>query len=275
MFYSRDDIDKLKNENVHLSAYYDMYFALKEQQDSYKESIDIPAINEAVIRRQILEGKPLLGNCGIDLTGLPILFMDLFNVYVRYTNMKSDDAIAAIEELKPDLEGVLEEFLFQKGVTQMQALRADSIPTEILVFLIKNTLTPLVEKYSECINSAVDLDAWDSGCCPVCGHLPGLAELKKTPSGRQRFLFCSLCHTQWPFQRLKCPYCDNIEEKETEYFSFPDEENFRVDVCNSCKTYIKTVLNNNADLSPVLLDWSSQDVDDSATRKGYKRAASM
>ncbi len=42
MFYSRDDIDKLKNENVHLSAYYDMYFALKEHQDSYKESIEIP-----------------------------------------------------------------------------------------------------------------------------------------------------------------------------------------------------------------------------------------
>jgi|GEM_PF-2403900 FdhE protein len=275
MFYSRNDIDKLKSENLHLSAYYDMYFALREQQDSYKESIEIPSINEAVIKRQILEGKPLLGNCGIDLTGLPILFMDLFNVYVRFTNMKSDDAIAAIEELKPDLVGVLEEFLFQKGITQMQALHADSIPTEILVFLVKNTLTPLVEKYSECINSAIDLNAWENGCCPVCGHLPGLAELKKTSTGRQRFLFCSLCHTSWPFQRLKCPYCDNVEDKETGYLSLPDEENYRVDVCNSCKSYIKTVINNNADLSPVLLDWSSQNVDDSAVQKGYKRVASM
>ena len=275
MFYSRNDIDKLKSENLHLSAYYDMYFALREQQDSYKESIEIPSINEAVIKRQILEGKPLLGNCGIDLTGLPILFMDLFNVYVRFTNMKSDDAIEAIEELKPDLVGVLEEFLFQKGITQMQALHADSIPTEILVFLVKNTLTPLVEKYSECINSAIDLNAWENGCCPVCGHLPGLAELKKTSTGRQRFLFCSLCHTSWPFQRLKCPYCDNVEDKETGYLSLPDEENYRVDVCNSCKSYIKTVINNNADLSPVLLDWSSQNVDDSAVQKGYKRVASM
>ncbi len=275
MFYSRDDIDKLKSENLHLSSYYDMYFALREQQDNYKESIEIPSIDEVVIKRQILKGKPLLGNCGIDLTGLPSLFMDLFNVYVRFTNMESEVAIAAIEELKPGLVGVLEEFLFQKGVTQMQALRDDSIPAEILVFLIKNTLTPLVEKYSECINSAVDLDSWKSGCCPVCGHLPGLAELKKTPSGRQRYLFCSLCHTSWPFQGLKCPYCDNVEDKETEYLSFPDEENYRVDVCNSCKSYIKTVLNNNADLSPVLLDWSSQNIDDSAVQKGYKKVASM
>ncbi|MCP4254647.1 MAG: formate dehydrogenase accessory protein FdhE [Candidatus Scalindua sp.] len=275
MFYSRDDIDKLKNENVHLSAFYDMYFELREQQDRYKESIELPAINEEQIKRQILEGKPLLGNCGIDLTGLPALFMDIFNVYVRYTNMKSEAAIEAIEELKPDLVGVLEEFLFQKGITQMQALRADSIPAEILVFLVKNTLTPLVEKYSEFINPSIDLDSWESGCCPVCGHPAGLAELRKTSSGRQRYLFCSLCHISWPFQRLKCPYCDNVEDKETEYLSFPDEENYRVDICNSCKSYIKTVINNNADLSPVLLDWSSQNVDDSAIQKGYKRVASM
>ncbi len=275
MFYSRDDIDKLKSENVHLSAYYDMYFALREQQDRYKESIQLPLINEEKIKRQILEGKPLLGNCGIDLTGLPALFMDIFKVYVRFTNLKSDDALAAVEELKPDLVGVLEEFLFQKGVTQMQTLHADSIPAEILVFLIKNTLSPLVEKYSECINPSIDLDSWESGCCPVCGHPPGLAELRKTSSGRQRYLFCSLCHTSWPFQRLKCPYCDNLEDKETEYLSFPDEENYRVDICNSCKSYIKTVINNNAGLSPVLLDWSSQNVDDSAARKGYKRVASM
>ncbi len=275
MFYSRDNIDKLKSENVHLSAYYDMYFALREQQDRYKESIQIPSINEEVIKQQILEGKPLLGNCEVDLTGLPALFMDIFNVYVRFTNLKSEDALAAVEELKPELTGVLEEFLFQKGVTQMQTLHTDSIPAEILVFLIKNTLTSLVEKYSECINPSIDLNSWESGCCPVCGHPPGLAELKKTPSGRQRFLFCSLCHTSWPFQRLKCPYCDNVEDKETEYLSFPDEEDYRVDICNSCKSYIKTVINNNADLSPVLLDWSSQNVDDSAIRKGYKKAASM
>lgn len=275
MFYSRDDIDKLKNENVHLSAFYDMYFELKEQQDRYKESIQLPLINEEEIKQQIREGKPLLGNCEIDLTGLPALFMDIFNVYVRFTNMKSKAAIVAIEELKPDLVGALEEFLFQKGVTQIQALQADSIPAEILVFLVKNTLAPLVEKYSEFINPSIDFNSWESGCCPICGHPPGLAELRKTSSGRQRYLFCSLCHISWPFQRLKCPYCDNTEDRETEFLSFPDEENFRVDVCNYCKSYIKTVLNNNADLSPVLLDWSSQNVDDSAIQKGYKRVASM
>jgi FdhE protein len=272
---SRDDIDRLKSENEHLSAYYDMYFAMREEQDRCKESIQLSSFDGDEIKKQALEGKPLIGDSGIDLSGLPEFFMDIFNVYNRYSSRKSDEALVEVEKLAPDLAEILEEFLYLKGDTQMQAHVSDSFPAEILIFLIKNTLTPLVEEYSECVVPSIDLDSWESGRCPVCGHPPGLAELKKTPSGRQRYLFCSLCHTSWPFQRLKCPFCEKTEDKETEYLSFPDEENYRVDICNFCKSFIKTVLNNNANLSPALLDWSSQHIDDTAIQKGYKRVASM
>ncbi|MHC4320930.1 MAG: hypothetical protein ACYST3_01505, partial [Planctomycetota bacterium] len=77
MFYSRDDIDKLKNENEHLSAYYDMYFALREQQDRCKENIQLPSFNEDEIKQQPLEGEPLIGNSGINLSSLPEFFMDI------------------------------------------------------------------------------------------------------------------------------------------------------------------------------------------------------
>ncbi len=275
MFDSRDDIDRLKNENEHLSAYYDMYFAMRELQDRCKEDIQFSSFDGDEIKQQSLEGKPLIGNSEIDISGLSEFFMDIFNIYKKFTTRKSEEVLAAVEKLAPDLPAILEEFLFRKGDTQMQAHLSDSLPAEILVFLVKNTLTPLVEEYSERVVPSIDLDSWERGRCPVCGHPPGLAELKKTPSGRQRYLFCSLCHTPWPFQRLKCPFCEKTEEKETEYLSFPDEENYRVDICNSCKSFIKTVINNNAGLSPVLLDWSSQHIDVSAIQRGYKRVASM
>ncbi len=275
MFDSRDDIDKLKNENEHLSAYYDMYFALREQQDICKESVQLPSFNDDEIKQKALEGGSVIENSGIDLSGLPEFFMEIFKVYAQFTTHNYDEVLAAVERLKPDLAEILEEFLFLKENVKMQAHISDSLPAEILVFLIKNTLTPLVEKYSECVLPSIDLDSWENGCCPVCGHPPGLAELRKTPSGRQRYMFCSLCHTSWPFQRLKCPFCEKVEEKETEYLSFPDEKNYRVDICNSCNSFIKTVINNSAELPPVLLDWSSQYVDDSAIQKGYKRVASM
>ncbi|ODS34025.1 MAG: Protein FdhE [Candidatus Scalindua rubra] len=271
----QDNIDKLKVENVHLSAYYDMYLALKELQDTYKEKIQFSSFNDDEIRQQILAGKPLILNSGIDLSGMTTFLMDIFKVYAQFTSLKTDEALTAIEKLTPDLPEILEEFLYLKGDTLIKAHVSDSLPDEILIFLIKNTLTPLLEKYSTCVISSIDFDSWERGCCPVCGHPPGLAELRKSPSGRQRYLFCSLCHTSWPFQRLKCPFCEKLEEKETEYLSFPDEENYRVDVCNSCNSFIKTVINNNAELPPVLLDWSSQYVDDTAIQKGYKRVASM
>jgi len=269
------NIDKLKRENAHLSAYYDMYLALRELQDGYKESVQFPSINVEEINQQIQVGRPLILDSKIDFTDMAELFMELFKVYIRYSNLKSDETISSVEGLTHYLPEILEEFLYQIGDEHMKAHLSDTLPAEILIFLVKNTLTPLVEKYSESVTPSIDFDRWESGCCPVCGHPPGLAELRKTSSGRQRFLFCSLCHTSWPFQRLKCPFCESLEEKEIEYLSFPDIENYRVDVCNSCNSFIKTVTNNRAELSPVLLDWSSQYVDESAIQKGYNRVASM
>ncbi len=271
----QDNIDKLKNENTHLSAYYDMYLALRELQDRYKEGIQFPSINVDEINQQILDGRPLILNNKIDFPEMTALFMELFKVYIRFSNLDINETVSAVEGLTRDLPKILEAFLYQKGDECMKAHFSDSLPAEILIFLVKNTLTPLVEKYSESVSPSIDFDRWESGCCPVCGHPPGLAELRNNSSGRQRFLFCSLCHTSWPFQRLKCPFCESLEENGTEYLSFPNEENYRVDVCNVCSAFIKTVTNNRDELPPVLLDWSSQDVDESAIQKGYNRVASM
>ncbi len=271
----QDNIDKLKSKNAHLSAYYDMYLALRELQDRYKEGVQFPSINVDEIDKQIQEGRPLILNNKIDFPEMTALFMELFKVYIRFSNLKSSKTISAVEGLTHDFPEILEAFLYQKGDERMKEHLSDLLPAEILVFLVKNTLTPLVEKYSESVTPSIDFDRWESGSCPVCGHPPGLAELRKTSSGRQRFLFCSLCHTSWPFQRLKCPFCEGQDEKETEYLSFPDEENYRVDICNSCNSFIKTITNNSEELPPVLLDWSSQHVDESAIRKGYNRVASM
>ena len=136
MFDSRDDIDRLKNENEHLSAYYDMYFAMREQQDGCKENIQFSSFDGDEIKQQSLEGKPLIGNGEIDVSGLSKFFMDIFDIYKKFTTRKSDEVLATVEKLAPDLPAILEEFLFRKGDTQMQAHLSDSLPEEILVFLV-------------------------------------------------------------------------------------------------------------------------------------------
>jgi FdhE protein len=41
--------------------------------------------------------------------------------------------------------------------------------------------------------------------------------------------------------RIKCPFCGNEEQQTLAYFTVEDDEMHRVDVCNACKRYIKTV----------------------------------
>lgn len=77
------------------------------------------------------------------------------------------------------------------------------------------------------------------GYCPKCGALPGIAKLRREDG--KRILQCNDCNTQWPFMRIKCVYCGTENQDDLRFFSTDDESPYRVDVCDKCKGYIKTV----------------------------------
>jgi FdhE protein len=57
----------------------------------------------------------------------------------------------------------------------------------------------------------------------------------------RRILQCSLCSTEWAFRRLQCPFCRNDDHDTLRFFFVDEESPYRVDVCDICKRYIKTV----------------------------------
>jgi FdhE protein len=57
----------------------------------------------------------------------------------------------------------------------------------------------------------------------------------------QRSLLCSLCGHEWAIQRIFCPFCDNKDQETLHYFFSEQERDYRVDVCDQCKKYIKTI----------------------------------
>jgi FdhE protein len=59
--------------------------------------------------------------------------------------------------------------------------------------------------------------------------------------GGERCLHCELCGQEWPYPRLKCPFCGNDEQETLGYFQAEQEEGFRVYFCRKCRRYIKTV----------------------------------
>ena len=87
------------------------------------------------------------------------------------------------------------------------------------------------------VNLDKDIE-WDKGYCPVCGSMP---ELSLFEENGKRFLICGFCSHKWASKRMYCPFCENSDHETLQYYSIDDEEEYRVDVCEKCKKYIKTI----------------------------------
>jgi FdhE protein len=110
---------------------------------------------------------------------------------------------------------------------------------DLIDMFMEESLRPALEMVVEKYGSTLAKYEWDEGYCPVCGKEPKIGEIKEE-EGR-RYLFCNQCGIEWPYQRIKCPFCSNEEQQTLAYFTVEDDELYRVDVCNECKRYIKIV----------------------------------
>lgn len=117
---------------------------------------------------------------------------------------------------------------------------------------------------------------WAKGYCPVCGAWPTLAEMRGLD--RTRRLRCGRCAVDWQTTVLHCPFCD--EDRHDHLGSLlpeASEPTRRVDVCKSCKGYIKTITT----LRPLPLrsllmeDLATVEYDIAAHERGYTRPATQ
>jgi FdhE protein len=113
---------------------------------------------------------------------------------------------------------------------------------------------------------------WSRGYCPVCGAWPMLAEMRGLD--RSRRLRCGRCRGDWQLPVLRCSYCDELRHDRL-HALVPegDEHTRRVDVCESCKGYIKTFSTLQAlpVRSLAMLDLATLELDVMAQDRGYTR----
>lgn len=105
-------------------------------------------------------------------------------------------------------------------------------------FLWYGILVPFYSKISSQIKNQIDLSIWKENICPICGEISTIARLDK--ENGKRFLWCNLCQTEWTFPRACCINCKNTNTDTLKYFYLEEDRTHRVDVCEECKTYIKT-----------------------------------
>lgn len=118
------------------------------------------------------------------------------------------------------------------------ALSTASNP-ETVAFLFRTVLSSFFKKQALPYQGLVETANWRHGICPICGSEPWLARLN-CDDGR-RILACSLCYTEWPFDRLRCPFCTGNGRPQLRHFTVDSDAAHRVDCCDLCRRFIKTI----------------------------------
>ena len=80
--------------------------------------------------------------------------------------------------------------------------------------------------------------------CPFCAGAPQVGFLQNAAAGADgggRGLVCSTCLTAWTFRRVVCANCGEERPTKLAYFQTPEYEHVRVETCDSCRCYIKSV----------------------------------
>ncbi len=108
--------------------------------------------------------------------------------------------------------------------------------------------------------------------CPFCKRKPGLGVLRPLGDGGQRCLVCSFCLAEWEFRRIVCPGCGEENHAKLPVYTADELKHVRVEGCDSCRRYIKTVdLTKSGRGEPIVDEMAAIPLDLWAHGQGYTK----
>jgi formate dehydrogenase accessory protein FdhE len=108
--------------------------------------------------------------------------------------------------------------------------------------------------------------------CPLCGGRPIVGVLRPEGDGAKKSLVCMLCAHEWAFRRIYCPACGEEREPQMAFYSAPEIPHVRVDVCDTCHTYLKSIDLTKMGLAiPVVDELATIPLDLWAREHGYEK----
>ena len=268
-------IQQLKQERPGYKDILDFYQKVKETQDKVKSSLKIEPIKLKKEWKELLakEGFSLIKKEDFPLdieasAGLFQAFCKIGKEANLHMAEQEKKIQTMIKKKKIDLKKLLREGLKEGRIEQI----ADEfgLDKKVFLFLVQNSIRPSIEAGMEQLRNEVDSETWLKGYCPICGSLPSLSLLKEEVG--KRYLLCSYCGYQWRTDRIFCPFCNNIEQGSLQYFYGEGEATYRIDLCDKCHQYIKTIDQRMIEEGDLILeDLASLHLDILASQKGYKR----
>lgn len=205
--------------------------AWREKARTWQGQVPAP---ESLPDTAAMEGSLMLGEPLITLTQ-PALPADLFarvlaDLAGLYAGFAGGDQAAGASALEQALRGasvsdraaLVEGVLAGGGVSLEEWAAQHGVSYDTLVTLTDVAPIPM----------------WRQNYCPVCASAPDVCRIDPD---NLRFLHCPQCDTQWEHHRLTCAVCDTDNIKQVRLLTVESLEPWRVEVCDDCGGYIKTL----------------------------------
>jgi FdhE protein len=274
----KQQIARFKQEKPHYQEILNLYALILEEQARIRPQLKIivPEVNKNLVQSRLDKGLPLLGKVGfvIDLKAAQRLFFAL-SAICQGATPKMGAEIPRIKEAAERGALSLRDLLNRHYDMRYckEAAEGCGVDQVVLSFLIQASIRPCLETQMEQLQGLVDLEAWLRGECPLCGSLPHMSQLRDEEG--KRYLRCSWCGCEWRTERIACPFCSNKAFESLHYLCSDEEEAYRVDLCDQCTGYLKTIDSRRLDYEPSLdlEDIVTIHLDILALKKGYRRPA--
>lgn len=111
-----------------------------------------------------------------------------------------------------------------------------SDPESLLAWMF---LQPFAEYLAD--HGKTDLRETAPQFCPQCAARPVAGVLRPEGDGAKRSLICALCATEWAIGRIVCPACGETEVEKLAVYTAAEFPYVRVEACDTCRQYVKTV----------------------------------
>jgi len=150
---------------------------------------------------------------------------------------------------------------------------SQGIPVQDLVFFAYGAIAPSIYTCASRLAQYLkDRPPWTKGSCPVCGSRPDMAFFDRNGA---RHLVCGFCMHEWAFQRMGCVFCGNRDADKQHYFYHEEEKEYRMDLCDHCRRYLKLVDVRKLprEFYPRLEQVGSLHLDMKARENGYERGS--
>lgn len=248
--FNTDEIKKavaeVKKIKPDFALIFDLYEKIFIAQEESKQGINLQEfiLSDEIVSLKKKEKFPLveIRQFQVDVDVSRELFLKLCTILVESANELTDrvkDIMALVDDRKIDTAALFTAFMNGDESAFDKAEENYEIDKSILGFLVYNSIKPSLVVFSVRISQYLEKETvWEKGYCPVCGSAP---ELSVFEENGKRSLVCSFCNHKWLSKRIYCPFCENTDHETLKYYNVGDEEEYRIDACEKCKKYIKTI----------------------------------